>query len=367
VNRDEFTIAVDLPGGRSDIRIGTGLLPLAGSVLRTLAPPGPVLLVTDTNVSEHYSDVVLDSLAAADFRPGIACIPAGEKSKSLPMVERIYRTLLDLGADRATPVVALGGGVITDLAGFAAATFLRGIPWIALPTTLLAQVDASVGGKTGVNLAEGKNLVGAFHHPRVVLADVDTLATLEEREFRSGLSEVAKIALSLDLDLLDLLTTMAVGPGPATPADDLIPLVTAGVTQKARIVMEDEREADLRRVLNFGHTAGHAIEAAGGYSGVLHGEAIAVGMVAALTMSVDRGLLKAAERDRALAALSSLGLPMSLADLPGRIDQKRLREYLTRDKKRRNGHLALVLLKAVGQAVIVEDGEPDEVLAAIPS
>ena len=366
MSREEARIVVEVPGGHSEIRIGTDLLKDAGRVLSTFAAPGPVLLVTDDIVTGLYSQVVLDSLAASGLKPSVACIPAGEKSKNPDMVTRVYRALLDLGADRGTAVVALGGGVVTDLAGFAAATFLRGISWMALPTTLLAQVDASVGGKTGVNLAEGKNLVGAFHHPRSVLADVGTLATQRERDFRSGLGEVVKVALSLDPDLLDLLTGHAGGLGPTSSVGDLIPLVSACVREKARIVMEDEREADLRRVLNFGHTAGHAIEAAAGFSGVLHGEAVAVGIVAALNISMDRGLLGAPDRDRALQAISALELPMSLADLPTHVDPERIREHLSRDKKHRDGRLALVLLAGLGQATIVDDGTADEVLAAIP-
>ncbi len=327
---------------------------------------GPVLLVTDDVVSDLYSGVVLDSLADAGFRPAVACIRAGEERKSLDSVRRIYQALLDLGADRETPVVALGGGVITDLAGFGAATFLRGLPFLSLPTTLLAQVDASVGGKTGVNLPEGKNLVGAFHHPRVVLADVGTLATLDERNFRSGLAEVAKIALALDPDLLDLLGARSAPPGPESSAAELLPIIFACVAAKARVVMDDEREADFRRVLNFGHTAGHAIEAAAGYEAVLHGEAVAVGMVAALRISTARGLLPEGERDRAIEFLRSLHLPVALLDLPGRVKPKDLVKYVVRDKKRRNGRLSLVLLHAPGVPEIVPNGSPEEVLAAIP-
>lgn len=359
-------IRVDLPGAHSDIRIGPNLLEQTGAFLGELAQGGPVLLVTDDIVSDLYSGLVVDSLADAGFEPSLACIRAGEERKSLDTVKRIYQALLDLGADRGTPVVALGGGVVTDLTGFAAATFLRGLPWMALPTTLLAQVDASVGGKTGVNLPDGKNLVGAFHHPRVVLADVGTLATLNEREFRSGLAEVAKMALALDRDLLELLRARTSPPGPGSPAAELVPIVAACIAEKARVVMEDEREADLRRVLNFGHTAGHAIEAAAGYEAVRHGEAVAVGMAAALNISTARGLLTEDDRDQALALLRALELLTTLADLPKPVNKKDLEKYLLRDKKRREGRLSLVLLRALGTAEIVPDGTAEEVLAAIP-
>jgi 3-dehydroquinate synthase len=342
-------ISIGTAAGSSEIHVGPGLLARAGEFLEGVAAPGPVLLVTDDTVGDLYAAVVEDALADHGFTPTTLRLPPGEESKTLEVVREVYGALLDLGADRGTPVVTLGGGVVSDLGGFAAATFLRGLTFLSLPTTLLAQVDASVGGKTGVNLLEGKNLVGAFHHPKVVLADTDTLATLDPGEFRSGLAEVVKMALTLDPVLLEALEAKASILGPDAPAAVLAPIVAAAVRAKAKVVMEDEREAGRRQVLNFGHTLGHALEAAAGYGAIRHGEAVAVGMAAALEISEARGLLRAGVRERALGLLTTLGLPTTVADLGVAIDPARLSEHLPHDKKMRAGALTLVLLRDVGE------------------
>lgn len=349
-------------GIRSSVRVGRGLLRGSGEALAAQLPAGPALVVTDANVRPLWLPPVLEGLAAAGFGPREVVLAPGEETKTLETIRRLYAALLDLGADRATPVVALGGGVVTDAAGYAAATFLRGLPWIALPTTLLAQVDASVGGKTGVNLPEGKNLVGAFHHPSLVRSDLDTLATLEARQYRSGLAEAAKAALSLRPDLL---TSMEAAPAryraPGDP-EALVGMVETCVEAKAAVVEEDERDTGRRRVLNFGHTLGHAIEAAAGYRGVLHGEAVAVGMAAAIRLSAARGLLSPADADRLVGFLRALELPVELADLPAAPDRERIRTHLARDKKRHGGRQALVLLAGPGKATILEDGDPEDLL-----
>ncbi|MCU0727226.1 MAG: 3-dehydroquinate synthase [Planctomycetes bacterium] len=346
------------------VRIGPGLLAGAGDVLAEFARPGPALVVTDDNVGPLWLAPVLASLRGAGFVPEVAVVPAGEGSKTLAFAERLYGDLVRIGADRGTPVVALGGGMVTDLAGFVSATWLRGVPWLALPTSLLAMVDASVGGKTGVDLAAGKNLVGAFWSPVGVVSDTAALETLPAREFRGGLAEAAKVAFTLRPDLL---AALEAGPERYTsPADGeaLGFLVEACVEAKGAVVEADEREAGARRVLNFGHTAGHAIEAAAGYGPVRHGEAVAVGMVIAARISVRRGLLRPEDGARVAALLRSLGLPVALADLPVEPDAGGIRDRLATDKKRRDGRLALVLLSAPGRAVIVEDGSAEEVLAA---
>ncbi|MHC4470438.1 MAG: 3-dehydroquinate synthase [Planctomycetota bacterium] len=347
------SVPVSLGSRAYDVHVGEGLLAGAGAELAGLAAPGPALVVTDSNVGPLYLDELMSSLAGAGFAPEAVTVPAGEGSKSLGTVRLLYGALLDLGADRGTPVVALGGGMVSDLAGFAAASFLRGLPWVALPTTLLAMVDASVGGKTGVNLDEGKNLVGAFHQPGAVLADLATLGTLPERELRSGLAELVKAGLGLDAGLLEALEA---GDGAS------VSTVAAAIRVKAEIVAADERESDRRRLLNLGHTAGHAIEAAAGYGPVLHGEAVAVGLVCATRISVRRSIAKEGLVARVSGLLGALGLPTTLDDLPVRPDRERVREHLVRDKKRRGGALALVLPAEPGRAVIVEDGTEAELL-----
>ncbi len=348
-----------------EARVGAGLLAAAGARLGAHATPGPTLVVTDANVGPLYLPAVRQTLAAAGFAPRPLVLPAGENLKSPAGLSLVYAALAGMEADRGTPVVALGGGVVGDLAGYAAATYLRGVPWLALPTSLLAQVDASVGGKTGIDLPEGKNLVGAFHPPVEVLADVATLRTLPVREHRAGLAEVVKTALALRPDLL---ADLVAAPARFADAADLAAAeraVSACVAAKAEVVSADEREGGRRRILNLGHTAGHAIEAAAGFGPVLHGEAVSVGLAVALAVSVRRGLLPAAEAGRVIDLLRALGLPARLADLPAVVAPAALRPFLRRDKKRRGGRLVLVLLRAPGDPVIADDATEEEVLAAL--
>jgi 3-dehydroquinate synthase len=358
-------VRVEAAARTYEVRIGADLLAGAGDALAAFARPGPVLVVTDGNVGPLWLPPALTSLRARGFAPETVTLPAGEGTKSISSADLLYRALARMEADRSTPVVALGGGVVSDLAGFVAATWLRGVPWLALPTSLLAMVDASVGGKTGVNLPAGKNLVGAFWPPVAVLADTATLATLPAREFRGGLAEVVKVAITLRPDLLDALAARPARFTSAADSGALDLLVPASVEAKACVVTGDEREAGPRRVLNFGHTAGHAIEAAAGYGAVHHGEAVAVGMVAALRISVRRGLLPSETESRLIALLRALGLPASQAELPAEVSPAAVRAFLSSDKKRRDGRLVLVLLAGIGRPVIVEDGAADEVLAAL--
>lgn len=357
-------IEVPLPGSRYEVRVGAGILSSVGEVLAERARPGPALVVTDENVGPLYLKIVLLSLRGAGFSPTAETVPAGEATKSLRFVERLYEVLLDLGADRSTPVLALGGGVVGDLSGFAAGTFLRGVPWFVVPTSLLAQVDASVGGKTGVNLPRGKNLAGAFYQPLGVLADVEALRTLPERHIRAGLAEVVKVGFGLSRERFDEVerdraALLARDQGALARA------VAGAVAEKARIVVEDEREGDRRRVLNLGHTGGHAIEAATGFGPVLHGEAVAVGLVAAGRAAVARGIVSPGVVDRVRRLLAAFGLPASLDDLPVRPSEDALAAALVSDKKRRGARIALVLPTGIGTSVIVEDGTVEEILAAL--
>jgi len=337
--------------------VGTGNLSDAGAVLARSVRPGPLFVVTDENVAPHWLEPLLASLTEAGFAPECEVLVPGEATKTLDTVRGLYDRLLSLSADRGTAVVGLGGGVVTDIAGFAAATFLRGLPFLAVPTSLLGMVDAAIGGKTGVNLPAGKNLVGAFHAPVEVLADLDTLATLPERHVRNGLAEALKTGLALSAELYERV---------ATAPEDLFAVVTGSAREKERIVAADEREAGLRRVLNLGHTAGHAIEAATGFGPVLHGEAVAVGLVAALRMSAARGLIDATVETEVGAALRALGLPVGIDDLQVRPDPVDVARHLAVDKKRKDGRTVLVLLSRIGEAKVVEDGTAEEVLAAIP-
>jgi len=314
-------------------------------------------------VAAFYQAPVLAGLTAAGFSVQSAVLPPGETTKTLAQAERLYDAMLRADVDRGSIVVALGGGVVTDLAGFVAATYMRGIAWIALPTSLLGQVDASVGGKTAVDHPECKNLVGAFHAPAAVLADVRTLATLPDEELRTGLAEVVKHAVIRDAALMDLVeshTDALLMSDPVT----LEEVVARNIRIKVDVVAADEREAGLRRILNYGHTVGHAIEIALRAAGrpTTHGRAVALGMVAEARLAARRGLLDPATVDRLGRLLARLGLPTTLADLP---DADRLLDLLRHDKKAEGGRLRFVLPTAVGAVTEVDDVAPQEIRDAL--
>ena len=327
-------------------------------------------LVTDANVAAHYLEPAMESLRAAGLAAAPIVVPPGEASKTLAQAGRLYDALLAAGLDRGSVVVALGGGVVTDLAGFVAATYMRGIPWVAVATTLLAQVDASVGGKTGVDHPECKNLIGAFHQPAAVLADVSTLATLPEEELRTGLAEVVKHAMIRDADLFALIEAQA-DRILARDAGVLEEIVARNVRIKADVVMADEREAGLRRILNYGHTIGHALESlaleAGGRLGaaaMTHGRAVALGMTAEAHIAAQRGLVGRAVVQRQRAALEKFGLPVRAA---GALDLGRCFDLLRHDKKAEGGRLRFVLPEAVGSVRDVADVTDDEIRQALQS
>ncbi len=328
-----------------EVLVGSDLLDQSGTLIGEAGHFGKqAALVTDSNVGPLYADAVQKSLEDAGIKVFQITVPAGEASKSMDQVTDICRQMLQAGLDRKSFLVALGGGVIGDLAGFAAAIFQRGIPCVQIPTTVVSQVDSSVGGKTGVNTPEGKNLVGAFHQPKLVIADVETLKTLPDQEYNEGYAEVIKHAAIRDAELLGLVEAQGLS------RDNLAPLIARNVGIKARVVEEDERETTGTRVLlNFGHTIGHGIEAAGGYGKYFHGEAISLGLVAACRLSVKHSGLSEAESERIIATLEQFQLPTKLdAEVP----TATILEKMTRDKKFKDGQIRFVLLRGLGEAFV---------------
>lgn len=345
---DEYTVLVG-----EDLIGKTVELAAAHAGLRSRS----AAIVTDSNVGPLYAATVAASLEGAGIRTVILTVPAGEASKSMDRVTEVCRGMLQAGLDRKSFLVALGGGVVGDLAGFAAAIFQRGIPCLQIPTTIVSQVDSSVGGKTGVNTPEGKNLLGAFHQPRLVLADTETLGSLPEREFNEGFAEIIKHAAIRDASLLDLVEDRN------AIRKHLVPLVARNVVIKAGIVEADERETTgTRALLNFGHTLGHGIEAAGGYGRFLHGEAISLGLVAATRLSVEKAGLPDAEGDRILRALSTYGLPTRL---PSDISDEAVVAAMARDKKFEAGQIRFVLLRKLGDAFVSDSVNPEDLRRAL--
>jgi 3-dehydroquinate synthase len=344
------TLQIELGARTYPIRIGHGLLgnPRAFAEARGRT----CRLVTDRNVAAHYLEPVRSALAL----PAEHCLvlPAGETQKNFETAGRVLDWLLETRLPRDGLVVALGGGVVGDLAGFAAAICQRGVDFIQLPTTLLAQVDSSVGGKTGVNHARGKNLIGAFHQPRVVIADLDTLKTLPRRELLAGVAEVLKYGLLGDAAFFAQLESTLEAVLALEPAT-LAATVGHCCRMKTRIVGEDERESSTRALLNLGHTFAHAIEAHAGYEGWLHGEAVAVGLCMAADLSERLGWLPVVDAARVKALVARAGLPTRP---PSGLSPQRFLELMGRDKKVKGGRLRLVLLRAIGEAVVTADFDP---------
>ena len=316
--------------------------------------PGRCLLVTDVHVGGLYSETVSNTLKEAGWEPMIVIVPAGEESKSAGVLQQIYDAALNWRIDRKTPLIALGGGVVGDLAGFAAATLLRGLPFVQLPTTLIAQVDSSIGGKTGINHETGKNLIGAFHQPALVCADPSTIQTLPDREWGSGLAEVVKHALIADADFFYLLE--ANWDAILDRDRDVVePLIHRAAEIKAIVVSEDEREAGLRAILNFGHTFGHAIEQVAGYGHYTHGEAVALGMRAALLLS--NRMTPSFDVGRADALVAKLPIDAPRHSMP--VD--RLVEATKSDKKALGDVVRFILVDRIGHAYIESAAPADAV------
>ncbi|MGH7864862.1 MAG: 3-dehydroquinate synthase [Candidatus Binataceae bacterium] len=355
------TFRVELGANSHSVHIGGGILADLGKLARDAGlKPGRSAVVTDSNVANLYAPGALAALAEAGFAPALVEIPAGEASKSLAQLERLYTAMTDAELDRTSVVFALGGGVVGDLAGFAASSYLRGIPLVHVPTTLLAQVDSSLGGKTGVNHPGAKNLIGSFYQPRLVVADVATLKTLPDRELREGLAEVIKYGAIMDEPMLGAIEE-SLDRILARDVAALEAIVERSLRHKASIVAADERESDLRRILNFGHTIGHALEASAGYGTFLHGEAVAVGMVAALRISCAHCGLHADDATRLVKLIDRAGLPTTM---PKGWRDKQFERALRLDKKRTDGAIEFVLLERLGHATTKRLGV-DEALACL--
>ncbi|MBI3199441.1 MAG: 3-dehydroquinate synthase [Rhodospirillales bacterium] len=354
------TVRVDLAGRGYDIAIGPGLIDRAGELSRPLLAAPRVTIVSDETVAPIYGARLAASFKAAGIKTASVTVPAGESSKEFASFGRLMNDLLDSHPDRKSTLVALGGGVVGDLTGFAASVLLRGVDFIQVPTTLLAQVDSSVGGKTGINTRHGKNLVGTFYQPRLVMADTAVLDTLPRRELLAGYAEVAKYGLIDDPGFFGWCEKngAAVLAGDATARTHAI---EQSCLSKARIVAADERETtDLRALLNLGHTFGHALEAETGFGpDLLHGEAVATGMAMAFDLSVRLGLCPAADARRVRTHLAGVGLPMRLRSIGGdnrRVwDAARLIGHMRGDKKAENGKLAFVLAHGIGKAFVSRD------------
>lgn len=331
-----------------------------GKAMRLLFPSVKVMLVSDKNVFKIYGQQVVDSLAAEKWQVYPVVLNAGEKTKNLSKASYLYDQALAAGLDRNTPIVALGGGVIGDLAGFVAATYLRGIPLVMVPTSLLAQVDSSVGGKVAVNHPGGKNLIGSIYPPRLVLIDPQVLKTLPKRQLKAGLAEVIKYGIIADSAYFDWLENNV---------DKLINLHSAALTDaitlavmiKAKVVEADEYETDYRRILNFGHTIGHALEAATGYRHYLHGEAVHAGMIAVTEMAGAMGILDSVARERILNLLMRL----SLKTAPPGLTAPEVVDKLRQDKKRRDSEIFFVLPRAVGAVSIEAVSDQAKILEAV--
>lgn len=346
------TVRVELGERSYDISIERGLLREVGPMTAALGLKGRAAVVTNPTVAALYGEAVARSLEGAGFSPSFITVPDGEEYKSLEEAGKVFDSLISGRFERTSPVVALGGGVIGDLAGFVAATYLRGVPFIQVPTTLLSQVDSSVGGKTAVNHPKGKNLIGAFYQPRAVFIDPDVLKTLEAREVRAGLAEVIKYGVIWDERFFGFLEKNA--DALLKPGEEIIEAIVRSCAIKAEVVGKDEREEGLRAILNFGHTFGHAIEAFSGYGTFRHGEAVAIGMVMAAALSERLGGCHECA-PRITALLRRLGMPVSPPDIPAGpfIEAMRL------DKKVSSGRIRFVLASGMGRVFLREVGEAE--------
>jgi 3-dehydroquinate synthase len=348
---ERVTVAL---GARSyAVKVGRGLLDTIGAEAGGLGLGKRCALISDSNVAPLYASRALSSLREAGFQSVEIVVPAGEQSKSMDRAEWICERMIDARLDRKAWVVALGGGVIGDLAGFVAAIYYRGLPLLQVPTTVLAQVDSAVGGKTGVNTRNGKNLIGAFHQPRLVLADVDTLSTLPAREYNEGFAEIIKHGAIRDRSLLEAVAALETRNSKLETPSPLSSIIRRNIEIKARIVAADEHETTGERaLLNFGHTIGHAIEAAAGYGKMLHGEAISLGLAAACHISMSKAGLPPAEAARLTDLLAQYHLPTRL---PQEIPTEAILNALKADKKFEEGSIRFVLCPRLGEAFVSKE------------
>ena len=349
-------ISVRPDAGR--VLIGAQLLPQTGKSCQAIGLFDQCAIVSDTNVAAQYADVLKQSLMSAGFRPTLITIPAGEKSKTLKQAGAICEQMIAAGLDRQSFVVGLGGGVIGDISGFVAAIYHRGIPHVQVPTTLLAMVDSSIGGKTGVNTADGKNLLGVLHHPSLVIDDLDVLKTLPRREFNQGFAEIIKHAIIADAKMFGMLQDWKASEAPA-----LKQLVLRNVKIKSKTVAKDERDLTGKRaLLNFGHTVGHAIERAGNYRKFLHGEALSLGIVVACAVSIKRAGLPPRQRDAVIDVLRRFNLPTCLRKNPPRNKIIRAVKF---DKKFQSGKIRFVVTPRIGAAYLTTDVTLQDIREAV--
>jgi 3-dehydroquinate synthase len=360
---DPIIVNVALGERSYDIAIGRGQLSSLGQKISALRPGARAAIVTDETVARHHLAATQAALAAAGVESTSVTVPAGESSKSFPRLETVCEALIAARIERADLVVALGGGVVGDLAGFAAAVVRRGLDYVQVPTTLLAQVDSSVGGKTAIDSRHGKNLIGAFHQPVLVVADTALLDTLPAREFRAGYAEVAKYGLLGDAAFFAWLEANWQDMFAGGPAREHA--IAVSCRMKADIVGRDERETGERALLNLGHTFGHAFEAAAGFSGrLLHGEAIALGMALAFEFSARRALLPRTEAERVIRHLAAVGLPTRVSEVPGGApDADRLMDLIAQDKKVKRGKLTFILVRGIGASFVAPAVDASEVRA----
>jgi 3-dehydroquinate synthase len=338
-------VFVPLRGRQYESIVEYQILPRTGELVRKVLPPSQCAVITDSQVAPLYADVVRESLDRAGFKPTVITVPAGEESKSMARVEALCDQMIEAGLDRSAFVAALGGGVIGDLAGFVASIYYRGIPYVQIPTTVVAQVDSAIGGKTGVNARKGKNLIGSFHQPVHVITDPAVLATLPAREFNEGIAEIVKHGVIRDAAMLDDLPQML--------DSDPVGVIARNQQIKAQFVSEDEFEKfGLRTLLNFGHTIGHAIENAAGYGRYLHGEAVSLGISAALDLSVEKAGLPVEQAEKVRVVLDAFDLPLQLAQ---DISSEALLNALRKDKKFEAGSIRFVLTRSLGSAFVSKE------------
>jgi 3-dehydroquinate synthase len=362
----EITVPVALGDRAYDIAIGRGLIAELGARIAALKPGASAAIVVDATVAEHHLKAAEESLRSAGIRAVAIVVPPGEATKSWRILEAVCDRLLDARIERNDVVVALGGGVVGDLAGFAAAILRRGLDVVQVPTTLLAQVDSSVGGKTGINTRHGKNLVGAFYQPILVIADTALLDTLPPRDFRAGYAEVAKFGLLGDAGFFAWLEANwqdVFGGGNSSGSSAREHAIAIACRGKAGVVARDERETGERALLNLGHTFGHAFEAAAGFSDkLLHGEAVALGIACAFEFSTRLGLIPGNDAGRVAHHLAAVGLPTHISDVPDlNVTADRLMDLIAQDKKVKRGKLTLILCRGIGQAFIANDVDPAQV------
>ncbi|MBD2168843.1 3-dehydroquinate synthase [Calothrix membranacea FACHB-236] len=352
-------INVNLPQQSYEIAIAPGSLDQLGEKMTSLQLGKKVLVVSNPTIFKHYGDRAINSLKTAGFEVASCILPAGERFKNLNSIQKIYDAALENRLERSATIVALGGGVIGDMAGFAAATWLRGISVVQVPTTLLAMVDSAIGGKTGVNHPQGKNLIGAFHQPRLVLIDPEVLKTLPVREFRAGMAEVIKYGVIWDAELFAQMEASKHLNQLRYIKPELIETILIKSCQaKADVVSKDEKEAGLRAILNYGHTIGHAVESLTGYRLVNHGEAVGIGMVAAGQIAVELGMWQKEETERQNALIQKAGLP---TQLPSGVDIAAIIDALQLDKKVKAGKVRFVLPTQMGVVTVTDEVPADTI------